>query len=345
MKILIDIKHPAHVHFFKNAIYSLKKEGNEVLITARDKEMTLALLKEFGIPYIKISKIGKSKLALLAELFLRNYRFFKIAKKFKPDLMLELMGVTAAPIGKILNIPTLVFYDTENAKLTNPLAYFFCTEFITPNCYKKNMGKKHLKYNGYHELAYLHPKYFQPDVKILEELNIKESDTFTIVRFVSWGASHDIAHKGLTIENKIKAVEEFAKYGKVFITSEKNLPDKLKKYQLNISHKKIHSLLYYTTLIYGESATMSSEAAILGTQAIYINNAHLGYLEEINKKYELIHLYKETKNNQTESIKDGVRILKNKKTKNNSKLKSIKLLNEKINVTDFIIKKIKEYEK
>ena len=133
MKILIDIKHPAHVHFFKNVIFLLKKSGNEVLVTARNKEMTLDLLDEFNIKYQIISSIGKNKFALLLGLFVRNYRFFKITKKFQQDIMLELMGVTAAPIGRILGIPTLVFYDTETAKLTNPFAYLFCTKFVTPD--------------------------------------------------------------------------------------------------------------------------------------------------------------------------------------------------------------------
>jgi hypothetical protein len=39
MKILIDIGHPAHVHFFKNAIRELEGRGHEVKVTARDKEV------------------------------------------------------------------------------------------------------------------------------------------------------------------------------------------------------------------------------------------------------------------------------------------------------------------
>ena len=42
MKILIDIGHPAHVHLFKNLIGNLRKDGHEVIITARDKEIALA---------------------------------------------------------------------------------------------------------------------------------------------------------------------------------------------------------------------------------------------------------------------------------------------------------------
>jgi predicted glycosyltransferase len=48
MKILVDIIHPAHVHFFRNAI-ALWKKKYEVLVTSREKDITLELLGRFGI--------------------------------------------------------------------------------------------------------------------------------------------------------------------------------------------------------------------------------------------------------------------------------------------------------
>ncbi len=43
MRILIEITHPAHVHFFRNAIDIWKSQGHEVAVTARDKEIVLEL--------------------------------------------------------------------------------------------------------------------------------------------------------------------------------------------------------------------------------------------------------------------------------------------------------------
>ena len=51
MKFLIGIYHPAHFHFFKNIIYSLKKKGHEVRVIARDKEITKRLLSKSNIDY------------------------------------------------------------------------------------------------------------------------------------------------------------------------------------------------------------------------------------------------------------------------------------------------------
>jgi predicted glycosyltransferase len=44
MRILIDIGHPAHVHYFKNAINQLQQRGHAVFVVAREKEVSFRLL-------------------------------------------------------------------------------------------------------------------------------------------------------------------------------------------------------------------------------------------------------------------------------------------------------------
>ena len=43
---------------------------------------------------------------------------------------------------------------------------------------------------------------------------------FSIVRFVSWGAGHDIGHKGLSTEDKVQIVDELSRHTRVLISSE-----------------------------------------------------------------------------------------------------------------------------
>ena len=52
MKILIDINHPAHVQFFKNPVRILQGRGHDVLLTSREKEMTVELLDRLGLPHL-----------------------------------------------------------------------------------------------------------------------------------------------------------------------------------------------------------------------------------------------------------------------------------------------------
>jgi uncharacterized protein len=103
-------------------------------------------------------------------------------------------------------------------------------------------------------------------------LGIEEDEKFVIVRFVSRSAVHDIGSKGLALAMKRQVVEAFSKYARVFISSEQALPEDLRGYQLPCSPEKIHDALYYADLLYGESATMASEAACVGTPAIFVDD-------------------------------------------------------------------------
>ena len=51
MNILFSINHPAHFHFFKNTIKTLINK-HRIIITARDKEMTVELLKKAGWSFL-----------------------------------------------------------------------------------------------------------------------------------------------------------------------------------------------------------------------------------------------------------------------------------------------------
>jgi predicted glycosyltransferase len=60
-------------------------------------------------------------------------------------------------------------------------------------------------------------------------------------------------------------------------------------YQLRVPQNKVHSLLYYATMFVGDSQTMTSEAAVLGTPSIRCNTfvGRIHYLEEEEHRYHL----------------------------------------------------------
>ena len=70
MRIVVDIGHPAHVHFFKNFIYESEKSGHEILITAADKDIALELLNEFGFKYTFLGRTGKSLFRKILPVFI-----------------------------------------------------------------------------------------------------------------------------------------------------------------------------------------------------------------------------------------------------------------------------------
>ena len=129
------------------------------------------------------------------------------------------------------------------------------------------------------------------------------------MRFVSRTAVHDIGHKSLSTEMKIRATKEFSKHAKVFISSEIKLPDDLRPYKIPVPPEKMHDALYYAEMFYGDSSTMASECACLGTPAIYIDDVGRGYTEEEEKKYGLVFNYTASVIDQERSIEKGIELL------------------------------------
>ena len=110
MKIIIDILHPAHVHVFRNFIQEMQQRGHTILITARKKDVSIQLLDHYGFNYIKISDKAKKSYKLPIELLFRNFKFYKICKQFKPDILMGIMGPTIAIVGAFMSIPRYTFY-------------------------------------------------------------------------------------------------------------------------------------------------------------------------------------------------------------------------------------------
>ena len=339
MKFLFDLQHPAHLHFFRPVTAKLKAEGHQVLITGRDKDILVPLAAGYGIDIDVFGTARQGIFNLGKEWIYRQWRLNKIIREFKPDMMMAIAGTFISLLGKLKHIPTYIFYDTELAAISNLLAYPFATCIYVPRCYRKKIRWQHARYNGYHEIAYLHPNYFKPDDSVLKEVGIEPGEIFTLMRFVGWGAGHDIGRSGLTTPNKIRAVQELSAYGRVFITSEGTLPIELDSYRLRLEVTKIHSLMAHAALIFGESATMASEAAVLGVPAVYIDPVGRGYTDEEEREYGIVFNF--THRQQEQAIEKAVSILSAYQKKNweqREKWKNIgkKIIHDKIDVTQMV---------
>jgi len=344
VKILFNIGHPAQVHLFKNLIRELESRGHLCKITAIAKDVSLHLLDAYGFEYEVVGKGMSSLVTKALELIRIESKLYRIARSFRPNLLIGGVGnAYVAHVGKLLQKPSIVFDDTEHARIDHRLMDPFVSAICTPSCYHGDIGKKQVRYNGYHELAYLHPNRFTPNPAVLAELDLAEGDPFIIVRFVSWEASHDVGQHGLTLDIKRKAIREFENCGHVFITSEKPLPEEFEKYRISVSPEKMHDLLYYATLLYGESATMASECAVLGTYAIFCDFAGRGYTDEEEREYDLVYNFKLDESSQERSIQKAVELLQDPDLKEKGREKRKRLLNDKIDVTAFMVWFIENY--
>lgn len=333
MKIIIDISHPAHVHFFRNAYHIWQDHGHQVKLAARDKDVTLRLLDDYHYPYEVMSKKGSGLIGLSLELLTHANKLYKLARDFKAAVILEIGGTFIVHVCKLLRIKGIVFTDTEHAKLSNAITFPFATKICTPSSYRDDLGKKQVRYNGYQELAYLHPNYFTPNPESLAASGLQMGEKFFIVRFVSWGASHDVGQLGLSDEEKIRLVTGLSQHGKVLITSEGNLPSELESYKVRVSPTKIHDLMFYANMYVGEGATMASEAAILGTPSVYINPLGSGNLDEIINQYHLMYHFSESQ----PAIEKALALAEVENLKDEFRAKCKIMLKEKTDVTAWMV--------
>ncbi len=343
MRIIVEMGHPGHVHHFKNMIWELEKKGHKVKICTADKEVALNLLDAYGFKYEVLGKNHGSGFIKKIPLLIKfELKMLNIATKFKPDLFVCRGSPISAHVSKILSKKSISFNDTEHTKVIDKYTFPLLDRIITPSCFKLSLGAKQIRYNGYTELAYLHPEYFKPNPKILEELGFCENDTFIVLRFVSWNAHHDVGQHG--IRDKIEFVKKLEKYGRVLITSEGQLSPELEKYKIRISPEKLHDLLYYATLYIGEGATTASECAVLGTHAIYVNTLRLGYTDEEEYRYGLVYNFSDPNTMEKDAFNKAVELLEKPDLISEGKKKRERLLEDKIDVTAFMVKCIEQYQ-
>ncbi len=342
MKILIFLGHPAHYHLFKHVIRKLKERKVFVNIVVVKKDILEDLVRKENWEYINLvpeGRQGAGPFWFLLKIFgmiRTEWRLLKFLRKNKSDFLVG-TEFTLAHVGKILGIPVFLINEDDAAiSKTHYFFYPFSTKMIMPSsCDASPWNDKKISYEGYHELAYLHPNYFSPNKDNIKVFN-PEGQRYFIVRLVSLTASHDMGKKGISNSMARRLIKQLEQHGKVFITSERPLLPEFEQYRLAINVHHIFDALYYADMVIGDSQTMIAEAAVLGTPAVRFNDfvGRLGYLEELEHKYELTFGFKTYEEDKFikkigELLKiDGIKEIWQKKRK--------KMLNEKIDAAEFI---------
>jgi uncharacterized protein len=344
MRILFDITHPAHVHLFKHSWPILRSHGHSIYIVARFKDVLVDLLKHYNEYYQVVSEAKGGFVNNFKELVKRDFEILKIVKRNNIDL---LVGSTFSipHVGWLCNIPSIAFSEDDiSYKIDRGLNYrIFRSLICTPDAIKDNLGKRHIKYPSYQKLAYLHPNRFIPDPSILSDLDLGQNERFFILRFVAFKAYHDTFASGINPEIQKRLVFELSKYGRVFITTEGYILPELEHYQLNIPPTKIHDVLYYASLFIGDSQTMTVEAAILGTPSIRCNTfvGKCSIIEELQHKYGLTFGFLPKQNE--EMFQKIFELLEDEDVHNRWQEKRTRMLNDKIDLTSWMVDLIETY--
>jgi len=340
LKILLDIGHPKDVNVFRNVILSLQDRGHEVKIVARAKENTRNIINEYGFqceygPYYK-SIVGKAFGVIINDIWL-----YKISKKYQPDIFVSPGSPYSAHVSRLLGKPHIAFVDTEIAGLAIKLMLPFTDKVYTSTSFYLDLGYKQERFDGYYELAYLHPKYFKPNNDVLKKYKL--DDGYIILRLSALSSHHDLGASGFSFKTEdelkeyINALEE---YGRVIVSSETTHWQTIKDYQIPFEAKDLHDILFHSKLYIGEGATMAAEAAVLGVPSIYVSNTRRGYLDELGEKYDMAY----TVSDRDVAFDKAVSLLQVNDFKNKCHSKRERMLDEVLDIVEYMVNVIEEFD-
>lgn len=297
-KYWIDIDNSPHVLFYNPIIRELKKNGIEVIVTAREYAQVYQLLDLFKIEHIKIGRHpGKNKFLKILKTIHRSFSLASLMRKQKIDLAIS-NGVRAQIIAaKILGLKSVIALDYEFAQ---PLPFFNVDYAIVPEAIKNSdRTKKGIKtlfiYKGIKEDVYV-PE-FVPDLGIKKELDIDFNKVIITIRPPATLAHYYTAKSSNLFTSLIDFLADISNTIIIITPRTPEQGDQIaKERKKEIDQNKIVilnkvfnglDLISISDLVISGGGTMIREAAAMGVPAYSIFGGKIGgvdkYLEEMGR--------------------------------------------------------------
>lgn len=336
-KIIVDVRHPAHLNFFRPVLYKLKEKGWEIDIVVIDRGRVLKITqKEF--PEFCVTKIGVhrgTKLSIILEAnILRFFQMILFLRHKKYNIGISVSSFILGAAAKLQGVPNLQFYDDPEYKKHVRLQKLTSTKTYYPKI--KEFGSHIETFNALKEWAYLSPKYFSPNAQVLEEFDLV-GKKYIFVREVinsSLNYSDQASNLVATISTKFPAG-----YTVLLSLEDKKTKDLYPKHWIILQEplNDIHSLMYYSSFMVASGDSMAREAALLGVPSVYCG------IREMTANKKLIDLNMLFQVN-VETVPDFLDKLISKEILIEDKNRfREKLLKEWVDVSEFIEEKILEY--
>lgn len=269
--ILFELGHPKHYLQFRHPIRQLRAR-HDVRIAARSKDVLIDLLRADNEQFVEFTpnRGGLLRKVAGAPTVLRHYA--GVLRRIRPDLIVSRSSPYAATIGRFFGAHTMVFPDSEGVPINERVVVPLSSHVATSSSFERNYGRKHVRVGSIFEAGYLHPAYFSPDPGVRERLGVAPDERYALVRFVGWSANHDVRRHGIAESEKLTLVKQLCERMKVFVSSETALPAALQPYRMTLHPSHIHDVLHFADLYVGDSQTMATEAALLGTPSVRSNS-------------------------------------------------------------------------
>lgn len=283
MKILIDVLHVAYWNFYKNAIHLLEDRGIDIRLSVRPRGNLVKIIR-FENPQMNIVTIGRHQNYLQGKVIdsvKRTYELTQYIRRNKIDAVSS-DGFNIGFASKIAGVPSLIHLDDFEYKTTFYLGMISASKVLIPSSIPIN-GNNVIKYNGFKELAYLHPNYFKPSKAVISEIGTEENN-YAYLRVVS-PSSLNYRQNKIEIEKFKKIVTYVKQLGfDVVLSSESEMLSRaLRNFCIVLEKplKDYHSILKYAAFTISSGDSVARESCLVGTPSIYIGGRDMCVNKEL----------------------------------------------------------------
>jgi uncharacterized protein len=281
VKVWIDLSNSPHPLLFGPVAARLEESGHSVCVTARDNAQTLELARERWPAVDAIggeSPAGRARKA--ASLLTRVRGLRRWARAERPDLALSHNSYAQIVAARLVRIPVVTAMDFEHQP-ANHLAFRLAQTILVPEAMpeaavrsKGARDGKIRRYPGLKEEIYLGE--FEPDTRILEQLNIERAAGRVVV-VLRTPPARAVYHR---FENPLfeQVIEKLAAEPHVRVVALARHPEqvraleerRLPNFSIPKSAVDSRSLVYAADLVIGAGGTMTREAALLGVPTLSV---------------------------------------------------------------------------
>jgi predicted glycosyltransferase len=279
-KLWFDILTPKQAKLFGCISLKLEKRGFDTIVTAREYDYTIPVLKKLGVKFSAVGGYAEGLREKILEEAKRIIELLHIVNDF--NALLAFPNPVAARIAFGLGKPYIAFTDSPHSEAPSRLSLPLASAVIFSSCIPKNEVEKYVirdktllvQFNGVDEVEWL--KDFSFDISYLRNWEL-EPYNYVVIRPPEIKASYYKYSKQEVLSFAIKTIEFAIKSGYKVIYLPRYGDDNIAKGFRNAKEVVIPDegidgtkVAYYAKAVISGGGTMAREAALLGTPGISI---------------------------------------------------------------------------
>ena len=183
IKIWVDLENTPHIPFFRPIIRELRKQGHQVVLTARDGYQTCQMADFHSMDFQQVGRhYGRHLPAKAWGLVIRSAQLLRFARPERPHLALNLGSRSQNLAARFLGIPVAEIMDYEHTAESSLLEsrWYLTPKVVSAALHAGTSNDRIRTYDGIKEDVYVPD--FQPDASILDLLGLREAKVVVTAR-------------------------------------------------------------------------------------------------------------------------------------------------------------------